>query len=318
MTQAQSNSSTNSNTSQSGNVTQQSNTNPWGPTIGGLQGLIGGIQALPMLPSAAQQAALGQLQGSVANLPNYGPTAANTANAFLTGDPTGLLYTGNNNLQNTLSPIANQPLDPTKSPIVQNLLDNIKQQVTTGTNANAAAAGRSLNSGDNAAATAYGLGSAELPLLLGQYNTNQQNIMNAGSQMFGANYGTANAASGNMGQGLNMAAAVPAYYAQNANAQLQAANAAQQLPLQNIGASENLLLPISGLGGRSSGTGTSNQTGTGVSNTQTTFDPSLLQSLAMGAGILGGNGGLFGGLSNAGNAFSGVSALGSGLANLFK
>lgn len=306
MTQSQSNSSTN--TSQTGNTTQQSNTSPWGPTIGGLKGLIGNISSVPTGVTAAQQAALGQLQGSVADLPNYGPTVGNTAFSYLGGDPYNILQPGYANLQRQLSPIANQNPNPTSDPIVQSLLGNIQQQVLTGANANAAAAGRSLNSGDNAGAIAYGTASAELPALLGQYNTNLQNIMQAGNSLFTGGVNTSGAMAGNTGMGLNMAAAIPAYYSQNASAQLNAANIAQQLQNQNIAEKTNLLLPISGLGGQTSGTGTSNQTGTGVSNTITT--PSVLQDItgvasALG-GLAGGSGLLFGGASPAANNILGA------------
>lgn len=324
----------NTNAQQIGNTTQQSQSTPWNAVNFGQ--LFGSFNALPTSVTPAQAAASANLIGAANSLPNYGPTAANTANSFLTGDPTGLLQpayqalqtgvgSSYNNLQNQLNPIANQNINPQSNPIIQQMLQNINQQVTTATNANAAGAGRSLNSGDNAGATAFNLASAELPALLGQYNTNQQNVMNAGNSLFtgGMNaanslfsggQATAGAETGNIGQGLNIASAVPSYYLQNPTAQLQAANVAQQLYPQNIAQKENLLIPAAGLGGQTSGSGTSNMN----TQAQTTFTPSMLSDISQIAGILGGtSGGLFGGLSNFGNAVGGVNTGLSGLAQMF-
>jgi hypothetical protein len=113
---------------------------------------------------------------------------------------------------------------------MQGVLDTIRNDVTNSTDAQFAGAGRDL-SGLNTQARARGIAQGEAVPLLGQYNANVDNTLNAGSQLFGANYNTAGAITGNQRQGLNAAMMQPGIQQAPALAQLQAAQTAYSLPL---------------------------------------------------------------------------------------
>ncbi len=253
---------------------QQSTTSPWAPSQPVLQKLLSSLVRQPTAPTAGQNAATGALTTAAGGLPNYGPAAGSVTSGLLGGDPTGLLASGNSNLKDILSPIATRSLDPTQDPNIQNILQTIRQDVTKNVGDMYAGAGRDpAGAGNYPQTLARGFTQAAGPLLLGQYNQNVQDRINAGSQMFGANYNTAGGITGNQNAGLTAAGMVPQLQLAPALAQLQAAQTKYNLPLSNLAGVENLTLPIAGLGGSSVGSGSSN----------TTIDPSLLQQILMGS-----------------------------------
>ena len=247
----------------SGNTQQQSQStsNPWAPAAGTLQTILG--QANTAIPTAYNQATASQ------------PDVLNTARAFMGGDPSGLLGSGLSAYKGQLAPILGGDLDPTKNPLLANVLSTIRNDVGNTVNQQFAGAGRDL-SGMNTQTLARGISQGEAPALLGQYNQNVQNLINAGSQLFGANYNTGNAISGNMAQGPGMI------------------QQAIGMPLNTLGAGANLTVPIAGLGGQVQGSANTN------TNLNTTYNPSLMTDIMNGLKIAqmgaGGFGGIMGGL----------------------
>jgi hypothetical protein len=266
---------------------QQTTTNPWAQSMPLLQQLMGSISPLSASVTPAQQGAVNNLQSTAGSLPNYGAAAGSVTSGLLGGDPTGLLKSSLQSYQGNVNPIASASLDPTQTPGIQNVLQTIRDQISKQTNDQFAGAGRDL-SGLNQQTLARGISQGEAVPLLNQYNQNVSNVMGANQGLLGAAQGTAGAITGNQQAGMNAAAMQPGIAMAPALAQLQAAQTAYNLPLSNAGALEGLSLPIAGLGGSSSGSGTT--------NTNMTINPSVLQQILMGTQAAGS---LFGGKSNA-------------------
>jgi len=303
-------SSSTTDTSQQQNSTygnqNQSSANPWLPSSVEMLNLLKTIPGMNPGIIPAQTEAGTNLYKAGMNLPNFGGAAANVTGGLLGGDPTGLLKQSNTTFQQQLAPIANAPLDPTQNPEIQKALQAAQYNATQQNNAIFSGAGRT-GGGAQSYALGQGIANAEAPMLLGQYNQDVQNTINAGSQMFGANYGTANAITGNQQAGLGAAAMQPGIQMAPALQQLQNAQTAYNLPLSNLAGVEGITLPLAGMGGFNTGnnSGTAAASGTGTSNTVGT--PSILQDIGMLGGILGGNSGLFGGATPAlGNLFKGI------------
>lgn len=248
------------------NQASQSQSAPWQPAQGTLTNILGNINQ--QFPAALNQATAAQ------------PGQLNLAQSFQGGDPTGLLNPALSAYSNQLSPILNAPLDPTKNPLLANVLSTIQNDVTNSVNQQFAGAGRDL-SGMNTQTLARGLAQGEAAPLLGQYNQNVQNLMNAGSQLFGANSNVAGAEAGNMASSGGM---------------LQQAIG---MPLNALGMGANLTVPIAGLGGQTQGTANTNQ--------NTTYNQSPVGILTA---LAGGANNLFGGAAPAsGNIINGVGGI---------
>ena len=121
---------------------------------------------------------------------------------------------------------------------------------------------------------ARGIAQGEAVPLLNQYNQNVSNLMNAGAGLFGANFNTGNAMSGNMAQSPGMI------------------QQAIGMPLNTLGAGANLTVPIASLGGQTQGSANTN------TNQNTTFNPSIMtdimNSLKIAQMASGGFGGILG------------------------
>lgn len=283
-----------SKTNQTQSQVQNSSTNPWLPTIAPLQNIIGGIsgQVPNYQPTSAETGALGTLAQNAANQPNYGSQAYGLANSLLgntTGQASGILNNAYGQTQGALSPyLSSNYLDPTQTPGISNLLSTIRSDVSNNVNGLFAGAGRDL-SGLNQQALARGISQGEAVPLLNQYNANVAAQQGAANSLFGAGNTTAQGLQNltqtglqNQLAGLNAGASV-APQVQNAPAMnaLDAASLARGLPLNNLQGLSNLLLPIAGLGGQSTGA----SFGSGTSKTQQTASP--LQMALQGATLLG-------------------------------
>ncbi len=265
-------------TFQAGGTTgQQSQTNPFAPTIGNLQQLISQEGTLSQaglgntsqfLPQQEQNYYSNAIQ-QLGQLPNFGPAAAQTGANFLQtgGDPTGILRRESQDIGYG---------DPQNTPGMQNVLKTIQNDVSNQINGQFAGAGRSL-SGLNTQALSRGLSQGEAIPLLNQYNQNIANQM-----------GIQGAATGNIGQGLQYGAMAPQLAQQIPMAQEALMQQQNQLPYQYLANAENVLNPMAGLGGSAMGTQQTNQSGSGTATN------SLLSQLGQAAGLINPFGGLLG------------------------
>jgi len=294
-------------TTQSSN--QQSQTQPWTAAQPQLMSLLGRIGSLDTDLTPMQRAASQSLLGAIAGLPDFAPQAEGAASTLLAGGGANSFAPIASNayasLQSNLAPwLAPSALNPLSTPGLGTALGTLNSDITNQINGQFAAAGRDLSPG-NTAALARGLAQGEGGLLASQYNTNAANQLAAANTLYNAGNTTAGTLSGlnqtgltNTLQGANLAAAIPGLAAGPAQAALNAANAAQGLPAQNLARLESLLTPLAQLGSETSGS----------TQGSTTQSVPLAQQIAGGAvgtlGLLGqigmpvGSLGLLGAIAN--------------------
>ncbi len=276
--------SSSSQTSQSGTIS------PYAPTQDTLQGIINGVNGV--LPNAsgtsAQTSALNALLNNAQTMPNYGGQATNVANSLLTGGQNyqPIVKGAYDQYQGAVNPLLNASLDPMQTPGLSDALATIRNDVSNSVNGMFAGAGRDL-SGLNQQTLARGIAQGEAPVIVGQYNQNVANRMNAANGILGAGQSTAGSLSGlqqtqfgnqlaGLDTGINT---VPTATNSNINQQLSAANSLYGLPIQNLAQLEALTVPIAGLGRQ--------YTGETNSQSDTKSTPSLLSSIGQGVGIFG-------------------------------
>ncbi len=255
-----------------GGTNNQSQTNPWGPAQGSLSNILASANAGLANAGGGQLNALNnamykQADQQLSQIPNFGGAAAQAAGNYLQtgGDPTGILRRESGQIGYGAD-----------SPGMKDVLKTIQNDVSNQVNGQFAGAGRSL-SGLNTQTLARGLSQGEAVPLLNQYNQNIANQM-----------GIQGAATQNIGQGFNFAQAAPGLASQVPMARnaLDTQRRTQQASI--LGAYENLINPIAGLGGTSQGSQQNNQAGQGTATN------SLLSQLGQIGGLLGPFGNLLG------------------------
>lgn len=272
--------------------TTSEKTQPWDAAIPQLKGLLGNLGGMDTSVTSHQSDALKGLYDSTAGLPNFGASGAGLTNDMFSYDNSpqkGMLSSGNNSYQGMLSRyMSPEYLNPMSTPGFSDALSTMKGDITNSINSQFAAAGRDLSPG-NTTALARGLTQGEGGLIADQFNKNVAAQQGAGGAAFGANTGTAGGLS-SLDQaelaartgGLGAASAIPGLYSAPAAARFGAANTAYQTPWSNLGMLSQQLLPIASLGSQSTGTGTTTQQTSPISN--------IIGGLTGGLGLLGGTG----------------------------
>lgn len=251
-----------------GTSTQQANTasktQPWKPAQPALKGILGGVEAGlgNVGPNANEMAAFDTLRANAGNTPDLATPITGLA-TDLQNSPD---YSGNINstfgaYNDRLSPIASMDfLDPMKTPGLAEALSTLKGDISNQVNGYFAGAGRDL-SGANANTLARGLASGMAPLIMGQYNTNVGNYMNAANSLYGAGNTTTGMLSANdqqrfdnRGEGINMLGQVPMAQDLAANRALAVEGTQRGLPISNLGQLASIAVPIAGLGSQTTGT----------------------------------------------------------------
>lgn len=238
---------------------QKGEVNPYAPTVGAINGIIGGVNSLipNYQPTGAQTNALSQLQTNAQNLPNYSQQATNLTNSLIGGGTNyqPMVSDAYNQYQGAVNPFLTGSLDPMQTPGLSDALSTIRNDVSNSINGMFAGAGRDL-SGLNQQYLARGIAQGEAPVIAGQYNQNVANRLNAANGLLSGAQSTANTNSGlqqtQFGNQLTGVANGPGLIsgAANAspNASLAAAAQAYGLPIQNLAQLEALTVPLAGLG----------------------------------------------------------------------
>lgn len=275
-------------------------TDPWSPTIPGLQALAGGITG--QIPNAAvngtEQGALAQLRANAAAGNPYAMGIGGLATDLLNGGGAnnqagaiqGYYDRLNSNLSGLTNPLTNPSgYNPANNPAMRGLLDTITNDVTGQINGQFAGAGRDL-SGMNQQALARGLSQGLAAPLLSQYNQDISNAIGASNALYSGGNTTSGLLSGLNQQSLaNRQAGVDASSAalqardSGANQQLAVEQQARGLPLQNYSMYTQALAPLAQLGQQTSG-----------QQTTTSSQPlgqQILGGLLGGVGLLGNLGG---------------------------
>lgn len=266
--------------SQKKKTTSDSKSNPWEPTIPGLESLVGDINQYAgsnVGATADQQAAFDQLKANAAQGNPYSSQISTLASDLLSGNAvqsrSGEAEAANADLQRRLGGIADgNSLDVNENPYLQEMLQNTSNNIFNKIGAQFAGAGRDIT-GNAAGLQAVGRGISEgtLPTLFNQYNLERQNQANAANTLFGAGSNTAQLAQGldqsalgNQLQGLDVANA--ALDAQNygPNTILNLEEQLKDMPAEDLALYTQLLGSIAGLGGQVAGTSKSSGSSFGL------------------------------------------------------
>jgi hypothetical protein len=225
-----------------------------------LQNIITSLQGQSTSPSVGQTTAAGNLVTAANGAPDLSAAQTGVTAGMLSGDPTGLLNSGNTTLNSRLGATANGAnINPMSNPAMRGWLDTISSDASNATNGAFAAAGRDFSPA-NSQATARGIAQGEAPVLANQYNVNTSNMMDAAKTLYGSGNTTAGAITGNQQTGLTDSAALPGLLTAPAQGQVAAANAQASLPLTTLQQLEQLGIPLGSLGGTTTSSG--NSTGT--------------------------------------------------------
>lgn len=266
---------------------------PWAPAIPGLKGVIdkalsvGNIDVTP-----DQMAAFEALKGSAAEGNPFTPKIANLADWSLDFDNTaqkdlvGDAFTG---LQDNLGAFASGEFtDVLNNPQLREMIDVVGSDVQDRINRMFAGAGRDL-SGANQTAVAKGVTAAQLPLLLNEFNRQQDRQIGAASTLFEGASQTAGQQSQldqllqqirAGGIDLGEAALDAKNYA--ANTILDLDQQIQQLPYENLALLTSIIAPLAGLGGDSQTKGSSKTSGFSISDARKKTDLAPIGKLADG------------------------------------
>jgi hypothetical protein len=254
------------------NSSHTSQTDPWDVTIPYLTDFlknVGGTTSFGASPD--QDAAFAALKGNVAQgNPWTGQIAGLADQAFSTADRTGQVGAASDTLKANLSKYADGSyLDVANNPQLKALMDQVGTDAFNKINAQFAGAGRDL-SGANQMVSSKGVAQATAPLLLDQFNKQQQLQLDANKTIADNATGTATTQSNldaarmalqKMGIDIGSSALAANNYA--ANNILTLDEQQKQLPLQDLGLLASILFPAAGLGAQESGTGTSKSSSSG-------------------------------------------------------
>jgi hypothetical protein len=249
--------------------TQQSETSPWAPAQDTLKGIIGQINSyLPQTGlTGAQSGALSTIEQNASNVGQYAPAVQDYTKNLLNGggamNQAGNINNAYQQYYNQTNPLAsNTNYNPYDTAGFKDAISTTIADITNSTNGQFAAAGRDF-SGANSQTLGRGIMQGVAPTIAAQYNQNVQNQQGAAGNLYNAGNTTGGLLSGLQQQDLaNRGAGVSAISAGqdalNSGAYNTLAAEAQKLgiPLQNLGLLSQIGIPIAGLGGTSSGTGT--------------------------------------------------------------
>lgn len=256
---------------------QQSQTNPWGPAQGNLEGLLHQLGGISPTATGAQTGALNQIEQNAGSAPNYGGQANGfLSSMFNNAGPNGAVAGATGNLNSELTPYADGSMVGNNKAL-QGQLDVAGNDVQNQIEGQFAAAGRPVGTNaDSAQAIARGVTQAQAPIIANQYNQDVQNQMGAANTLFGGAVTGANTEAGLGGAALSGTSALPGIQDQSQNTVLAAEAARQGIPLGLLQQLTSMNGGIAGLGGQNSGTSTG--------NTQQQQNP---LSTLLGAGIAG-------------------------------
>jgi hypothetical protein len=252
-------------------TTQKSKTEPWGPTKEPLKQIAGafGEQFENYKPTAQETSAIQQLMGTAKlGNPFENQITGLTNDLFKGGNPNynTMVSDAHANYAKQAQPYLSQDyLNPYKNPAFKSYLETTGNDIQNRLTSMYAGAGRDpAGAGNFGGSLARSITEGTAPIFANQYNQNvntqrgvMDNLYNAGGNSAGILSGLDQTRLGNRTAGVGMAG--EAMNAQNYGplATLQAEAMRRGLPISNLGQLSSMLLPIAGLGGSQSGSGTS-------------------------------------------------------------
>lgn len=259
-------------------TSSNSKTEPWAPAIPTLQSFIGKANAVGGLDiTPDQKVAFEALKSNAAGGNPWTPQIAQLADdAFAYQGDSGsktMATDAYSTLQNNLGKYAaGDYLDVTNNPELKAMLDMVGGSVQDRINRQFQGMGRS-RSGINQQSVGRGVTEAQLPLLLDQFNKQQQNQIAASQALYGAGSNTAGQIAGfdqntldQRAKGITYANEALGAKDYSANKILDLDQQIQQLPYENLALLGSLILPAAGLGGETDSKGKSKTSGFSISD----------------------------------------------------
>jgi len=248
------------------NQSTSSTTDPWSAATPLLTNLIAQYGSQSTAPTTAQTTATQNLVNSVSGLPSYTAPASSAISDMFNNS--GMLGTAYNTINSNLAPTASGAnLNPYSTPGFSDALGTLNTDITNQVKGMYAAAGRAPSGAGSMPQTlARGLTQGEAPVIQSQYNTNEQNMLNANNTLFGAAGSTVSGLDSNTMAALQSAGMLPTVAAAPAQAQVAAANTQQALPYQNLLEQLQAAGLLGGMGSSSTSTGTATGTQTPANN----------------------------------------------------
>ncbi|HEY7246270.1 MAG TPA: tail fiber domain-containing protein [Xanthobacteraceae bacterium] len=274
-----------------GSQQQTSQTTPWAPAAGAVQGLLGQLSAINTSLTPAELQAINQLTALGQQGNQFAPAIGGVASGLLSGGNATaqgpLINNAYQQYQQQLNPyLQSSFLDPRNTPGFGDALAAVNSDITNQINGQFASAGRDL-SGANTQALARGLSQGEGQLIASQYNQNVANQLGAAGSLYGAGNTTGGlltnlnqTALANQQAGIGAADSANRAQQYGPLLELQAQAQARGIPLQTLAAEMGIALPSA----QAFGMTTSNM------QQQTPLWQNIAGGLIGGAGILGGMG----------------------------
>jgi hypothetical protein len=257
--------------------------NPWSEATPLLQGLISKYQGANTDVTAGQKDALTNLQAAAGGIPNLTPQAGGAVKDIFGN--VGMLNQAYGDIKSNLGGIASgKGLNPYETPGFGDALSTLTNDITKNVKGVYAGSGRDPSGAGSFAGTlSRGLTQGLAPVVQSQFNTNMGNMLNANNTLYNAGNSTVGALNANTMAALGGAGMLPGIATAGAQAQLDAANKAQNLPFENLLKQLQAAGILGGMGGttqtQSSGTGTQTPANDPMSN--------IIGGVTAGAGLLG-------------------------------
>ena len=247
---------------------QTSKTDPYGPSKGLLDNLLGQAGKTSTSLTGAETGALDSLQTNINAGNPYAPQIGMLAGDLLSGGPdrTGIASNAYADYSKNIGATASGAYtDPNTNPGFRGLLDTISNDVSGRVNSMFAAGGRDF-SGAHAGTLARGITEGTAPVIANQYNVERDRQLGAADRLFGAGGTTAGILSGldqarfgNRTAGVDMAGNALEAKNYTGNQTLEVEAARRGIPMQTISGLLGTIAPVAGAFGTN--TGTSRQEG---------------------------------------------------------
>ena len=252
-------------------------TNPWEPTIPGLQSLISDITGYSKTgvgPTSDQLDAFEQLKANAGEgNPFEEQIGQLSADLFGADSRSGEVESAYADLSRRLGGVADgENLDVNENPYLQDMMQTVGDDIFKRIGSQFAGAGRDIT-GNAAGLKAMGRGITEgqLPTLFNQYNLERANQSDAAKTLFSGGTNAASTAQGldqaSLGQRMQGVSAAQAFMDardQGANTILNLEEQMKDMPAEDLANYVSLLGSIAGLGGQSKGTTTQKGTAMGL------------------------------------------------------
>jgi hypothetical protein len=294
-------------TTQTQTTNATTKTNPWEPAIPTANKVIGQIDGLlgNTGMTANETGAFDALTANAKAGNQFQPGMEGLATDLLgNGERTGMVRDAYSTLQGQLSPYATMETDPYKNDAFTKAVGYMSDDIMNRVKSQYAGAGYSPTGvGDFGKTVGEGISRGIAPTWLQAQGEMERNKLGAIEGLYNAGGKTAGLLTDLASRGIDVGNAANAAKNQPYSDLLAIEGQRRNLPVQNVGAVENLIVPMAQLGGTSN----TNSKTVGETETKTPVGQQILGAAMAGAGLLTGMPGLgmAGGMGGLGSMFGG-------------